>query len=152
MPIRNTRNACEQCFNVIRDHLIPAVEDVFPHLPLKISPDSNPIISLSSDSDEIGELHIYDDEDEATVVITGIAHGHFNVYDEKLSREEGEQIVTEDVISFLVALFSDRVVLYRTLSKDLGGWTVVEHGIEDIEFVSGREYFVWSGPIKPPED
>jgi hypothetical protein len=136
---------------MIRDLLIPAVQDVFPHLPLEISPGSNPIISLSSGSNELGKLHIYDDENEATVVITGITHGHFNVYDEKLNRVEKEQIITEDVISFLVALFSDRVVLYRTSSKDMGGWTVIEHGMEDIEFVAGREYFVWSGPIKAPE-
>ena len=136
---------------MIRDHLIPAVNDVFPHLQFRISPSSNPIISLSSGSIEIGDLQIYDDEEEATIVITGIAHGHFNVYDEKLNTVEKEQIITEDVISFLVALFSDRVVLYRTPSKDMGGWTVIEHGFADIEFVSGREYFVWSGPLKPPE-
>jgi len=136
---------------MIRDLLIPAVQGVFPHLQLKISPSSNPIVSLSSGSVEIGDLQIYDDEDEATVVITGITHGHFNVYDEKLNRVEKEQIITEDVISFLVALFSDRVVLYRTPSKDMGGWTIIEHGFGDIEFVAGREYFVWSGPIEPPE-
>lgn len=136
---------------MIRELLIPAVNDVFPHLQFRISPSSNPIISLSSGSIEIGDLQIYDDEDEATIVITGITHGHFSVYDEKLNREEKEQIITEDVISFLVTLFSDRVVLYRTPSRDLGGWTVIEHGFADIEFVSGREYFVWSGAIRPPE-
>jgi hypothetical protein len=136
---------------MIRDLLIPAVNDVFPHLQFTISPSSNPIISISSGSAEIGDLQIYDDEDEATIVITGIAHGHFNVYDEKLNSEEKKQIITEDVISFLAALFSDRVVLYRTPSRDIGGWTVIEHGFADIEFVAGREYFVWSGPLSPPE-
>jgi hypothetical protein len=136
---------------MIRDLLIPAVNGVFSHLQFRISPSSNPIISISSGSAEIGDLQIYDDEDEATIVITGIAHGHFNVYDEKLNSEEKKQIITEDVISFLAALFSDRVVLYRTPSRDIGGWTVIEHGFADIEFVAGREYFVWSGPLSPPE-
>ena len=75
------------------------------------------------------------------IVITGITHGHFNVYDEKLNREEKEQIITEDVISFLVTLFSDRVVLYRTPSRDMGGWTVIEHGFADIEFVVRTRVF-----------
>ena len=55
------------------------------------------------------------------------------------------------MISFLVTLFSDRVVLYRTFSKGMGGWTVIEQGVKDIEFIAGREYFVWSGPITPPK-
>jgi hypothetical protein len=136
---------------MIRDYLVPAVQGVFPNLAFKISPTSNPIISLSSSSPEIGDLYIYDDGDQATVIITGIAHGDFGVYDENLNTEEKEQIITEDVISFLVTLFSDRVVLYRTSSKGMGGWTVIEQGVKDIEFVAGREYFVWSGPITPPK-
>jgi hypothetical protein len=52
---------------MIRDHLLPAVKEVFPNLAFKISPTSNPIISLSSSSAEIGDLHIYDDGDQATV-------------------------------------------------------------------------------------
>jgi len=136
---------------MIRDNLIPAVKEVFPNLAFKISATSNPIISLSSSSPEIGDLHIYDDGDQATVIITGIAHGDFGVYDENLNTEEKEQIITEDAISFLVTLFSDRVVLYRTSSKSMGGWTVIEQGVKDIEFVAGREYFVWSGPITPPK-
>jgi hypothetical protein len=135
---------------MIRDHLVPAVKEVFPNLAFKISPTSNPIISLPSSSAEIGDLHIYDDGDQATVVITGITHGDFGVYDENLNTEEKEQIITEDVISFLVTLFSDRVVLYRSSSKDIGGWTVIEQGAKDIELVTGREYFTWSGPITPP--
>jgi hypothetical protein len=135
---------------MIRDHLVPAVKEVFPNLAFKISPTSNPIISLSSSSTEIGDLYIYDDGDQATVIISGITHGDFGVYDENLNTEEKEQIITEDVISFLVTLFSDRVVLYRTSSKSMGGWTVIEQGVKDIEFVAGREYFAWSGPITPP--
>ncbi len=110
---------------MIRHHLVPAVKEVFPNLAFKISPTSNPIISLSSSSVEIGDLHIYDDGDQATVIITGITHGDFGVYDENLNTEEKEQIITEDVVSFLVTLFSDRVVLYRTFSKGMGGgWDV----------------------------
>ena len=136
---------------MIRDHLVPAIKEVFPNLAFKISPTSNPIISHSSSLAEIGDLHIYDDGDRATVIITGITHGDFGVYDENLTTEEKEQIITEDVISFLVTLFSDRVVLYRTSSKGIAGWTVIEQGVKDIEFVAGREYFVWSGPITPPK-
>ena len=136
---------------MISDHLVPAVKEVFPNLAFEISPTSNPIISLSSSSAEIGDLHIYDDGDQATVIITGITHGHFGVYDEHLNTEEREQVITEDVISFLVTLFSDRVVLYRTFSRDIGGWTVIEQGAKDIEFAPGREYFVWSGHITPPK-
>ena len=72
---------------MIRDHLVPAVKEVFPNLAFKISPASNPIISLSSSSAEIRDLHIYDDGDQATVIITGITHGDFSVYD-KISTQK----------------------------------------------------------------
>ena len=78
---------------MIRDHLVPAVKEVFPNLAFKISPTSNPIIALSSSSAEIGDLHIYDDGDQATVIITGITHGDFGVYDENLNTEEKKQRV-----------------------------------------------------------
>src|SRR4029453_16696911 len=111
---------------MIRDHLVTAVKEVFPNLAFKISPASNPIISLSSSSPEIGDLHIYDDGDHATVIIAGITHGDFGAYDENLNTEEKEHIITEDVISFLVTLFSDRVVLCRTaMARSYPGATAV---------------------------
>ena len=78
---------------MISDHLVPAVKEVFPNLAFKISPTSNPIISLSSSSAEIGDLHIYDDGDQATVIITGIAHGDFGVYDENSTQKRRNKLL-----------------------------------------------------------
>jgi hypothetical protein len=131
--------------------LFPRLKRYPPDLALRISHTSNPIISLFFSSAEIGDLPLCDDGDHATVIITGITHGDFGAYDENLNTEEKEHIITEDVISFLVTLFSDRVVLCRTSSKGHRRLTVIEQGVKDIEFVAGREYFVWSGPITPPK-
>ena len=99
---------------MIRDRLIPAVQEAFPDKPFLFSSPPDPIIRLPSGLAEIGDLAIYDDGEEATVCITEITHGHFNPYDASLSQDQVDEKVTEDVLAFLRDLFSDRVLLYRT--------------------------------------
>ncbi len=131
---------------MIRDRLIPALKEAFPDKPFLFSSPPDPISRLPSGFAEIGDLAIYDDGMEATVCITEITHGHFNPYDVSLSQDQVDQKVAEYVIAFLRDLFSDRVLLYRTPTRGMGGWCVFEDAPKEDAFVEGREYFVWSGP------
>jgi hypothetical protein len=131
---------------MIRDRLIPAAKGAFPDKPFSFSSPPDPIIRLPSGYAEIGELAIYDDGDEATVCITEITHGHFNPYDASLTQDQVDQEVTEQVIDFLRDLFSDHVLLYRTPSRNIGGWLVIGDAPHEATFAEGREYFLWSGP------
>lgn len=132
---------------MIRDYLIPAVREAFSDKAFSFSTPPHPIIRLPSGCDQIGNLEIYDDGDEATVCLTEITHGHFNLYDSNLSQEEVDRRVTKDVISFLRELFSDHVLLFRGPSRGSGGWRLFRDVPNDRDFVGGREYFLWSGPF-----
>jgi hypothetical protein len=134
---------------MIRDHLTAAIKESFPSLPFAFSQSSNLVASLQSPFAEIGRLVIYDDGDEATVSISEITHGHFNPYDATLSAEQRDRQIVEDVISFLHSLFADRVLLFRTPSRRMGGWLRLDRSSEPPTLSSGREYFLWSGPYDP---
>jgi hypothetical protein len=137
---------------MIRDRLIPAVREAFPDKPFLFSSPPDPIIRLPSGLAGIGDLLICDHGEEATVYITEITHGHFNPYDASLTQDQVDQKVTEDVVAFLRDLFSDRVLLYRTPSRGMGGWHVFSGVPNEVALVQGREYFVWSGPPYPKTD
>ena len=91
-------------------------------------------------------LTIYDDGDEATVDFSEITHGHFNPYNESLSDEERWGSITESVVGFLRAVFADRVLLYRTPDRAMGGWKCLDVSSESPQRHHGCEYFLWSGP------
>ena len=76
-----------------------------------------------------------------------ITHGHFNPYDEVEDDAEREQWIVDEMIEFLDALFDDRVLLYRSPDRRMGGWTIFDDNIDKSVMEQGREYFVWSGPV-----
>lgn len=86
---------------MIRDRLIPHIKKAFTGWEMKINPVENPIVRFPALQKEVGDVLVYDDGDEATVHVEHISHGHFSHYDETITQEQREMIVTEDVISFL---------------------------------------------------
>ncbi len=60
----------------------------------------------------VGNLEIYDDGNELTLVAGNFTHGHFSNYDENLSVDQKESAIVDAVVSFLEDLFADRVVLW----------------------------------------
>ena len=133
---------------MIRDLLIPAIKEAFPDKPFVFGSPPEPIAKLPSEVAEIGDLLIYDDDEEATVSVSEITHSHFNPYDQSLTRDQIDRRVTDEVIEFLRALFSDRVLLYRTPSRSMGGFSVLSDSPDEEKIVKGREYFLWSGPYR----
>lgn len=131
---------------MIRDRLIPAIKEAFPEKAFVFASPPDPVVRLQSGSVELGELAIYDDGEEATVCISEITHSHFNPYDASLSQDQVDQMVTEGVVDFLRSLFSDHVLLYRTPSRGMGGWSILGGVPNEDAIVEGREYFLWSGP------
>jgi hypothetical protein len=81
-------------------------------------------------------MDICDDGDEATVYFTA-THGHFSCDEEKLSIEQREQQITDDVITFLDSLFKDRVVIWQVLGGLAGGWRVLQPGRGCSDTVNG---------------
>ncbi len=96
----------------------------------------------------VGRVLVYDDGDEATVLIENVTHGHFNPYDEKLSEAQRDETVTADVIDFLKALFSDRVLLHCTPDKHRGGWVRLDLKDGPVELSPASHYSLWSRPYQ----
>jgi hypothetical protein len=134
-------------YRMIRDYLTSAIKKSFPSFPFSFSQSSNLVATLHSAFLGIGRLEVYDDGNEATVSISEITHGHFYSDDAILSEEQRQQQIAEDVIAFLRALFADQVLLFRTPSRGTGGWLRLDLSPEPPIFTSGREYFLWSGPL-----
>ncbi len=97
---------------MIRDVLIPELQKRFPERGLQIDTTSNRIAAFPAALAEVGKVIIYDDGEEATVMIEHITHGHFNPYNPALSQDEVDRQVSEDVIDFLEALFEDKILLW----------------------------------------
>lgn len=134
---------------MVRDHLVSALKREFSGRGIQFDTPPQPIATFPAAQAAVGRLLIYDDGDEATVLIENITHGHFNPYDEKLSESQRDEIVTGMVIDFLRALFSDRVLLHCTPDGRMGGWTRMDLVGEGAgELSSSNRYYLWSRPYK----
>ena len=134
---------------MIRDRLIPALKREFAGWEIQFDTPPQPIATFSAAQPAVGRVLVYDDGAEATVLIEKITHGHFNPYDEKLSEAQKDEIVTEDVIDFLRALFSDRVLLHCTPDGPMGGWTRMDLAHDGpVELSPSQQYFLWSRPFE----
>jgi hypothetical protein len=134
---------------MIRDRLIPEIKKTFAGWEMAINPVDNPIVRFAAAQKEVGEVLIYDDGDEATVYVENISHGHFNPYDETITQEQREIVVTEDVISFLQALFADQVLLHTAPDHRMGGWTRLDLQDGPVELSPDQRYYLWSRPYEP---
>ncbi len=134
---------------MIRNRLIPEIEKEFAGWEMSITPEENPIVRFAGFQKEVVAVVVYDDGDEATICIEGITHGHFNAYDDSLKEAERDRTVTEDVIRFLKALFSDRVLLHVSEDKRSGGWTRLDLLDSPARLSREHRYYLWSKPYEP---
>ncbi|HEX8200728.1 MAG TPA: hypothetical protein VF590_09590, partial [Isosphaeraceae bacterium] len=95
---------------------------------------------------EVGDIEIYDDEVELTVVAGNFTHGHFSCYDESLSKEQVEETIVDDVVAFLRELFADRIVLWGA-HRAVGGWYRRGTDPWSPSGVRREREYVWSGPL-----
>ena len=134
---------------MIRDHLIPALKAEFSGWEILFDDPPQPIATFPACQEAVGKVLICDDGEEATVYIEKITHGHFNPYDDTLTPAEREKIITEDVIDFLKALFTDRVLLRTNANNSIGGWTRLDLKDGPVELSPSFRYFLWSKPYEP---
>jgi hypothetical protein len=131
---------------MIIDSLIPALKREFAGWEIAFDVSPQPIATFPAAQPAVGRVLVYDDGDEATVLIEKVTHGHFNPYDQKLSETQRAEMVTEDVIDFLKALFSDRVLLHSSADNRTGGWTRLDLKDGPVELSPSLRYFLWSRP------
>lgn len=137
-------------FWMIRDSLIPLLEQKFGVSSFTKSTDPNLIASFPPAHLDVGELRILDDGNEIIVEIGKISHGHFGSLNETAIREEAEKKIAEKVADFIEAVFQGKSILWLSKHTGAGGWKHVDH-ISDNDILSMFEkeaiYFTWSGPL-----
>ena len=133
---------------MIRDHLIPALKREFPTWEISFDVPPNPIATFPASQEAVGKVLICDDGYEATVYIEKITHGHFNTYGEALTEDESAKVITEGVIDFLKALFSDQVLLHTNPDNRIGGWERLDLSDGPMQLEGSYRYFLWSKPYE----
>jgi hypothetical protein len=129
----------------IREVLVPALEAAFPESGMRSASPPGPVAVFPAACAEVGEVQVYDDGDEATIVIEWVTHYHTNPYDPEMVANERTRWVNDEVVEFLRALFADRILLWsRQQGKAGGGWAhpylgVIPDGVPD-----DADVFLWS--------
>ncbi len=101
-------------------------------------------VFAAKDSD-VGGVTIEEDGNELIVRIGEITHGHFGSYETELTQDEHAASIAEDVIKFLIELFDDDVLLFK--SANSGGWARHDM-IKPSDILSpNTEWYKWSGPV-----
>jgi hypothetical protein len=94
----------------------------------------------------VGDIQIFDDGSEVTLMAGRFTHDHFSDFDSK-SAEEAENNIVDDVVAFLDRLFADQVVLWGS-HRGRGGWYI--RGAKEVREAvrSNGPLYVWSGPLR----
>ena len=134
---------------VICQALVPALKAAFPDAEIQASEPPNPVAVFPAVCPAVGAVMVFDDGDEATVVIENITHHHVDCYDPDLSDDDRVKWIADDVVGFLRQLFADRVFLWsRNQGKGGGGWRrPFDGGIPD-DVPEDADIFVWSGRLE----
>lgn len=133
---------------MIRDKLIPMLQQRYTDKGVQINLSGNPIAVFPAKHPAVGGIEIYDDGDEATVYIGDITHTHFNPYNHELTQDEIDQEVSEEVIGFLEDIFADQILFWKSKHSGSGGWQHIDLRETSIGLDEEAEYFLWSGPYE----
>jgi hypothetical protein len=127
--------------------LIPRLLASFPDRPLRVHEGTQPATSFPAAHPEVGDLLIDDDEEELTITIGKITHGHFMPNAYQLPTQEKVDDLIERVVKFLDQVFKDQIEFW--VDDKAGGWHA--RGGEPIGHWPNRRRFVWSGPVTQSE-
>ena len=128
----------------IREVLLPALLLRFPDRPFRAGSPPAAVVIYPCCHPDVGDLEIFDDGDEATIVLGRHTHSHFNPYDASVTETELASMVTQSVIEFLDDLFADRVLIW-SIEGHSGGWTSLPESSSGVP--AAARAFRWSGPI-----
>ncbi len=141
-------------------YLCEQVETRVSALSRVVDPKRNPCVVIAG-RPEIGDVLLYVDDDEITVVVGNFGHFHIEPPQiagpgnsgKALKNKRLDQAVlqgmVDECLGFLADLFADRVVLWVDSGRHSCGFVYVDHLCGEELFGSGgSERFLWSGPMK----
>jgi hypothetical protein len=125
--------------------LAPALRAVFPDARVRISAPPDPVAVFPAACAEVGDAVVYDDGDEATIIIRNVGHHHVQADDADLSGDERARWIAEQVVGFLRDLFADRVLLWSVQGRSSGHQPY--EGRIPAEVPEHADVFLWSRRI-----
>jgi hypothetical protein len=127
----------------LSEKLIPILLARFPGRGFRLHQGKQPVASFPAAHPEFGDLQIHDDEEELTISVGHLTHGHFSPNDYREPLEKREEEVINRVIEFLDAVFNDQVEFWS--AGKMGGWHRL--GEEPAVRRTDARRYVWSGPL-----
>jgi len=135
---------------LIRRFLLPMLEARFPGRGLRAGSPPDPFAVFPAIHEAVGNVSIWVDEDEVRVEIGTITHGHFSARDPSADDDIAAREVTEAVAHFLVDLFADRILLWKSSNGVSDGWRLAGRSPQFRTMVADDSTFLWSGPVPNP--
>jgi hypothetical protein len=134
---------------MISDKLIPRVKECFTNSKVKFGAPPEAAVVFPAVHPDVGDIEIYDEGFELTLIAGHFTHGHFSDFD-STSEDEAEQRIVDDVIDFLKRLFADQVTLWGSHISG-GGWCDrddTDDSIPDVlvDMKQGRQPGLWNTP------
>lgn len=129
----------------LSEKLIPRLLARFPDRGLRVHQGKESVASFPAAHPEVGDLRIDDDDEELTIAVGQLTHGHFTPKNYRTPSQETEEELIERAIDFLDEIFHDRIEFWT--AGGAGGWHA--RGGEPIGHWPNRRRFVWSGPLRP---
>lgn len=127
----------------LSEKLIPRLRARFPDRGLRVHGGTQPVASFTAAHPEVGDLRIDDDNDELTITVGRLTHGHFSPKDYRLPSQEKAEDLIDRVMEFLHQVFDDRIEFWN--DGKAGGWHA--RGGNPMGLWPNRRRFVWSGPL-----
>jgi hypothetical protein len=131
----------------IREKLLPALLTAFPDCNLRLSDEPACVAVFPAKCPEVGDLSIYDDGKEATVVVGSQTHFHVNCYGMDVTEDECIESIVEEIIEFLRELFEDRILMWSVdQGRGCGGIEPYDGNMSEYVYETA-DTFLWSGRI-----
>jgi hypothetical protein len=130
----------------ISEKLIPRLLARFPDRGLRVHDGTQPAASFPAAHPEVGDLLVDDDDEELTITVGKLTHGHFMPNDYGLPSQENVEDFVERVVKFVDDVFADRIEFWA--AGKAGGWHA--RGGKPSGQWPNRRRFVWSGPLGEP--
>lgn len=131
----------------LKQTILNALQENFEDASVEYEPDEIYLAKFKGNIDEVGDLYIEEDSEEAIVFIGQITHRHFYNYDDEKNENEKALAIAQDIVNFLNELFSDKIEFYgygtgggsrERSSKSRGFWS---------KLFLGKQSYIWSGAL-----
>lgn len=128
--------------------LLPLLGRRFEGQDMLLQPGGEPVAVFSAKHPEVGDIEIYDEGEELTIVVGNFTHTHFANYEKDLSNSERRARIANETVSFLDDLFADRIEMFGS-HRRAGGTRYRRNKRRGTisNFIFGRKSYVWSGPL-----